>query len=232
MKILRCLNQEIFNCTAHNLSLTKMISENIWEQLIFTIGEIAIILVIGFFLFSLIVVGISFYSIKKGRFYFPSLVKSGIVMTEGMAKGICKFFGLDDKELTAFSINLHNTMNQTAFSNVLPEKRAIFLPQCLRNSACPANLTPEGLICRRCGRCEIGAHIDVLEKMGYKIWIAPGSTLIKRMVKKYKPEAVIGVGCIVEVREGLELLDKINLVGMGVVTLKDGCVETLLNWHD
>lgn len=28
------------------------------------------------------------------------------------------------------------------------------------------------------------------------------------------------------------ILDKINLVGMGVVTLKDGCVETLLNWHD
>lgn len=209
-----------------------MISGTLWEQLMIIIGEIAVILILGFVLFSLVVVAISFYSIKKGHFYFPRLIKSGIVISEGMAKGICKFFGLDDKELTAFSIRLHNTMNQSAFSGVNPNRRAIFIPQCLRNSACPANLTPEGLICRRCGRCEIGAHIDKLEKMGYKIWIAPGSTLIKRMVKKYKPEAVIGVGCIIEVREGLELLDKINIVGMGVVTLKDGCVETLLNWND
>lgn len=210
----------------------EMISANIWEQIIFTIGEITIILIAGFFFFSLAVVAISFYSIKKGHFYFPRLVKSGIVITEGMAKGICKFFGLDDRELTAFSINLHNTMTQNAFSKINPDKRVIFLPQCLRNSACPAHLTPEGLVCRRCGRCEIGVHIDRLERMGYKIWIAPGSTLIKRMVKKYKPEGVIGVGCLVEVREGLELLDKVNLVGMGVVTLKDGCVETILNWND
>ncbi|MBN2734259.1 MAG: DUF116 domain-containing protein [Methanomicrobiaceae archaeon] len=209
-----------------------MMTATLWEQLIFTIGEITLILVFGFFIFSLVVVGISFYSIKKGQFYFPRLVKSGIVITEGMAKGICKFFGLDDKELTAFAIRLHNTMNMTAFSKINPEKRAIFIPQCLRNSQCPANLTPEGLICRRCGRCEIGAHIDRLESMGYKIWIAPGSTLIKRMVRKYKPDAVIGVGCLVEVREGLELLDKINIVGMGVITLKDGCVETLMNWND
>lgn len=209
-----------------------MVSATLWDQLMYIIGEITVILILGFFLFSLTVIGISFYSIKKGQFYFPRLVKSGIVITEGMAKGICKFFGLDDKELTAFSIRLHNTMNMTAFSKIDPKKRAIFIPQCLRNSQCPANLTPEGLICRRCGRCEIGSHIDKLQKMGYWIWIAPGSTLIKRMVKEYKPEAVIGVGCLVEVREGLELLDKINIVGMGVVTLKDGCVETIMNWND
>ncbi|MBP2132434.1 hypothetical protein J2128_000355 [Methanomicrobium sp. W14] len=209
-----------------------MISATLWEQLMFTIGEIAVILIAGFLIFSTIVVALSFYSIKKGHFYFPRLVKSGITISEGMAKGLCKFFGLDDKELTAFSIRLHNAMNLTAFSEIPPEKRAVFLPQCLRSASCPANLTPEGLICRRCGRCEIGAHIDILERMGYKVWIAPGSTLIKRMVKKYRPEAVIGVGCIIEVREGLELLDKINLTGMGVVTLKDGCVETILNWND
>ena len=33
-------------------------------------------------------------------------------------------------------------------------------------------------------------------------------------------------------KKTLELLDKMNIVGMGVITLKDGCVETLLNWND
>ena len=54
----------------------------------------------------------------------------------------------------------------------------------------------------------------------------------RRMVKQYRPQALIGVGCMIEVREGLELLDKANIIGMGVVTLKDGCVETMMNWQD
>ena len=204
----------------------------IWDQLMIAIGEIAIIVFIGLFLFSLFVVALAFHSIKRGRFYFPRVLQAGLVISEGFVKAICKFFSLDDKELTAFFIRLHNAMTKSAFAAVPANKRAIFVPQCLRHSACPANLTPEGLVCRRCGRCEIGAHIDELEGMGYMVWIAPGSTLIKRMVIKYQPEAVIGVGCLVEVKEGLEMLDKAGLIGMGVLTLKDGCVETIMNWND
>ena len=68
--------------------------------------------------------------------------------------------------------------------------------------------------------------------MGYRVFSVPGSSFIKRMVKKYRPKAIIGVGCLAEVKEGLEMSDKLGLVSMGVVTLKDGCVETLVNWED
>jgi hypothetical protein len=33
------------------------------------------------------------------------------------------------------------------------------------------------------------------------------------------------------VKEGLEMSDKLGLISMGVVTLKEGCVETLLDWE-
>jgi hypothetical protein len=52
------------------------------------------------------------------------------------------------------------------------------------------------------------------------------------MVKKYRPGAIIGVGCLSEVKEGIEMADKMGLVGIGVVTAKEGCVETLVNWAD
>jgi len=201
------------------------------NQLIFIIGEIAIILYLGMFLLSLIVVFIAFYSIEKKHFYFPRLTKSGLVLTEGMVKAICKLFSLDDQELIAFSIRLQNHMNSRDFGKIPVTQRAIFLPQCLRNCECPANLTPEGLVCKRCGKCEVGTHIGMFEDLGYMVWICPGSTLIKRMVKKYKPKAIIGVGCHMEVKEGLEMADKLGLIAMGVITLKDGCVETLVNWN-
>jgi hypothetical protein len=52
------------------------------------------------------------------------------------------------------------------------------------------------------------------------------------MVKKYRPLAIIGVGCLSEVKEGIDMADKMGLVAMGVVTLKEGCVETLVSWAD
>ncbi|HDQ07838.1 MAG TPA: DUF116 domain-containing protein [Methanoculleus sp.] len=203
-----------------------------WEQLIFTIGEVTLIILAFFIIIPIVVLAISFLSIHHRRFYFPRLLKAGLTLTEGTVKALCKLFGLDDKELTAFFIHLHNTLSTTAFTAIPVENRAIFVPQCLRNSQCPANLTPEGLVCKRCGRCEVGKNIDVLESYGYKVWIAPGSTLIKRMVKKYQPEALIGVGCLMEVKEGIEMADKLGIVAMGVLTMKDGCVETMVNWPD
>jgi hypothetical protein len=34
------------------------------------------------------------------------------------------------------------------------------------------------------------------------------------------------------VKEGIDMADKIGLVAMGIVTIKEGCVETLVNWTD
>ncbi|HDR72921.1 MAG TPA: DUF116 domain-containing protein [Methanoculleus sp.] len=204
----------------------------LWTQLMVVVGELTVILVVGALLFASMIVMVAFLSIKNGRFYFPRLMASGLVMMEGTVKAICKLCGLDDKELTLFFIRLHNTMNMSAFGEIPLEKRAIFLPQCLRSAQCPAHLTPEGLVCRRCGRCGIGESIATLESMGYRVFIVPGSTFIKRIVKKYRPEGIIGVGCLMEVKEGFEMTDRFGLVSMGVVTLKDGCVETIVDWHD
>ena len=203
-----------------------------WTDLMVIVGEITLLLLVLLVIFSLFVVIVIAFSLRNKRYYFPKPVKAGIVLTQGLVKAICGLFGIDDKELALFFIRLQNSMNSSVFAKVPVEKRAIFLPQCLRSAQCPANLTPEGLVCKRCGKCDIGKHIDTLEEMGYHVWICPGSTLIKRMVKDYHPEAMIGVGCLIEVKDGLELSDHLGIPAMGVITLKDGCVETLLNWND
>lgn len=208
------------------------LSSPLWTPFMTLIGEITVLIIIGMFVGAVVVMTIATLSVRNGEFYFPRLMKSGMVLLEGMIKGICKFFGFDDKDLVSFFIRLHNTMNMKTFEETPVKKRAIFLPQCLRAGDCPARLTPEGLVCRRCKRCAIGSEIDAYEAMGYRVFIVPGSTFIKRMVKQYHPEALIGVGCLMEIKEGLELCDRIGLIGMGVVTLKDGCVETVLDWND
>ena len=203
-----------------------------WNHLMYIIGELTVIIIIGALVISFILVVISLYSIKKKRLYFPQLIKSGLVFLEGLMKAMFRFLGLEDREMLAFFIKLHNTMNAAEFERIPVESRAIFMPQCLRSSKCPAHLTPEGLKCRNCGQCEVGEARVLLERMGYKVFIVPGSSFIKRMVKKYRPKAILGIGCLSEVKEGIDMADKMGLIVMGVVTLKEGCVETVVSWPD
>jgi hypothetical protein len=202
------------------------------HNLIYIIGELTIIVILGALITAFVLVIISLYSIKQKRLYFPQLIKSGLVFLEGLMKGMFRFFGLEDRELYTFLIKLMNSMNSSEFSKIPVADRAIFMPQCLRSSRCPAHLTPEGLKCRNCGQCDVGNARLLLERMGYKVFIVPGSSFIKRMVKKYRPKAIVGVGCLSEVKEGIDMADRMGLIVMGVVTLKEGCVETIANWPE
>jgi hypothetical protein len=196
------------------------------------LGEVTILLLLLSMLLMFLVASIVFLSIKHGKFYFPRLVRAGFAFMENIVRSGCRLVGLDDDDLTVFFIQLHNKMSESDFSKVAIKERAIFLPHCLRSSKCPANLTSEGLACKHCGRCDLDRSISELEGMGYRVFIVPGSTFISRMVMKYWPRAIIGVGCLRETKEGLEFADKLGLIAMGVVNLTDGCVETLADWPE
>lgn len=196
------------------------------------LGEATVVAVVFVVAMAVFLLAIALLSVRNGQLYLPRIMKTWFFLLEGLVKGICRFFGLDDRDLISFSIRLQNSMNKKAFERVPVEKRAIFLPQCLRSASCPGKLTPEGIWCQGCGQCTTGGAIDELLSLGYRVFIVPGSSFIKRMVKKYRPEGIIGVGCTLEVKEGLDLCDKMGIPGMGVVTLKDGCVETCVNWNE
>ena len=202
------------------------------NSVFYLIGEATVIIIASAVVVAFILVIISLYSIRTGRLLFPQTLNAGFALFEGHMKAMFRLLGLEDREMFTFFIKLHNAMNKTAFERIPVAERAVFMPQCLRSSQCPANLTPEGLKCCACGRCTVGQARTLLEKMGYRIFIVPGSSFIKRMVKKYHPKAIIGIGCLAEVKEGIDMSDKIGLVAMGVVTVKEGCVETLVEWAD
>ena len=202
----------------------------IWIQLMTIVGEVTFFLILGMLIAAIALAIIATASITRGKFYLPRILIPGMVLLEGLVKAFCKLLGLDDKDLVTFFITLRNTMNTKAFAETPVEQRAVFLPQCLRSAQCPAHLTPEGLKCRRCGRCSVGENAEWLEGVGYRVFIVPGSTFIKRMVKKYHPQALIGVGCLMEVKDGIDMCDRVGIIAIGVVNVKDGCVETIADW--
>jgi uncharacterized protein len=205
---------------------------DLYPHLITLIGEVTVLFILGCLICGFILLFLTIYAIRTGNLLFPRFMRAGLIFLEGMMRGLFKLVGVEDQEFLRIMVTLQNTLNRKAFMVIPIPQRAVFIPQCLRSGACPAHLHEEGLNCRSCGLCQIGIAKPLLEKMGYKFFIVPGSSFIKRMVKRYKPKAIIGIGCLIEIKEGTEMAGQLNLISMGIVTTRDGCVETAVNWDE
>ena len=194
------------------------------------IGELTILIVLSVIFCGFILLILTAYAIKSGNIVFPQFMKAGLLFLEGLMRGMFRLFGFEDSDFLKIIVTLQNTLNRKAFMAVPVSSRAVFFPQCLRSNACPAHLHDEGLKCRECGLCRVGEGKRLLEGLGYRVFIVPGSSFIKRMIKRYRPRAIIGVGCLLEVKEGIEMSSQIDIIAMGIVNASDGCVETSADW--
>src|SRR5271157_3282156 len=103
-------------------------------NVVFIVGEITIIVLVGLFLLAVLLVTISLYSIRQGRMVFPVFLKAGFAAVEGLSKAIFRLFGLEDREMQTFFIQLHNSLSLKVFEVIPVAERAVFLPQCLRSA--------------------------------------------------------------------------------------------------
>ena len=201
------------------------------NQLFYLIGQAVVFLAAAVLLISVLIALLILYSFKTGNFFAARYMLLGIMLLEDVIKSLFWVARADDSMVDDVGVRLRNYINTKKFLNTPYEKRFIFIPQCLRSVQCPAKLTPEGIMCVNCGRCGIGEAKKYAEGMGYKLFIVPGSSFIKRIIKKYRPGAIVGVGCHMEIKEGLDLCHSHGIPARGVPLSTSGCVATSIDWE-
>ena len=201
------------------------------NQLFYLIGQAVVLLAAAVLIISILVALLILYSFKTGNFFAARYMLLGIMLLEDVIKSLFWVARADDSIMNDVGVRLRNYINTKKFLNTPYEKRFIFIPQCLRSVQCPAKLTPEGIMCVNCGRCGIGEAKKYAEGMGYKLFIVPGSSFIKRIIKKYRPGAIVGVGCHMEIKEGLDLCHSHGIPARGVPLSTSGCVATSIDWE-
>ncbi|NYT02027.1 MAG: DUF116 domain-containing protein [Methanosarcinales archaeon] len=199
-------------------------------HLYYLVGKSVIILLAAVLILSLAGALLILYSFKTGRFFFARPLLIGISLLENVIKALFWIARADDTIVDDVGVCLRNYINRRDFSRTPVEGRFIFMPQCVRSTDCPAKLTPEGISCINCGRCEVGAAKKFAEDHGYRFFVVPGSSFIKRIIKKYRPQAIVGVGCQMEIKEGLVMCHSYGIPALGVPLTKSGCVSTTLDW--
>jgi hypothetical protein len=139
--------------------------------------------------------------------------------------------GVDEKELFQVYVKTKNTVYSEEFAATPYRERILLLPQCLRSRECPAKLGEYGYECQECGKCNIKEVIHMAKALGYKgAFILPGGSIVAKILAEARPKACLGVACLKELVLASFACEKIGIIGQGVALLRDGCVETLVDW--
>ncbi len=200
-----------------------MIVDSIYQLLgqgILTIIAIILILIV-------IALILGKYLLKKDIVIFPRFIIFVIDLFYSPIKKLSRVFNVEDTLVDEIGVKVRNDVNHSKFIKIPANKTLIFLPHCLRHRECKANLAKEGLICTNCGKCAIGAIKKKAEPMGYRIYIVPGSSFVKKIVKENKFEAVIGIACHEDLNQLMMILS--DYCPQGVLLTKKGCFETKVN---
>lgn len=189
-----------------------------------------LMLLAGLITIIMVIVGlvaiIVFLSTRK--VLLPRITLFILNLLEGPISYIVGLF-VNDDVVSRMIVDIRNDLFAERFRAIPYDKRFLFLPHCLRHNDCPARSSYDGIKCVECGRCPIGEIKKEAERLGYKVFIVPGGSLLKAIVKKHKPRAVFGVGCVMEVKEGAEKMASYGLPVQGLLLDKDGCMNTIVN---
>ena len=189
-------------------------------QLVVLIVAIIIILLIIFIILALLIA-------KKNKIRFPRFLLYIVDLLYSPLKTIAHFLKLDDNLIDDIAIRVRNDLNKEQYNRIPAEKTLIFLPHCLRHKDCPATLQKEGLNCTECGLCSIGVIKKKAEPLGYKMYIVPGSSFVKKIVMENKFQTVLGVACHEDLNQMMMLLS--DFYPQGVLLERTGCFETKVN---
>jgi hypothetical protein len=158
--------------------------------------------------------------------FIQDLIEMGAdFSTKKALKRSLRLIGLRPENVDRLYIEFKNDHYRDEFRSIEPKSKILFLPQCLRTIKCRAPITEDGYRCVKCspGTCKVYAIKAKAEKLGYKVFICPGGSMIFKVIKKLRPKAVMGVACM---KELVLAAEELRIPMQGVELLKSGCVAT------
>ena len=191
------------------------------------LGQLVVFIAILILILFVIVLILGLLIARKNKIKFPRFILFVVDLLYSPFKTIAHLLKLDDDLIDDISIKVRDDVNKEKFRKIPAEKTLIFLPHCLRHRDCPATLQKEGLNCTECGLCSIGVIKKKAEPLGYKLYIVPGSSFVKKIVMENKFKAVIGVACHEDLNQMMMLLS--DFYPQGILLEKTGCFETKVN---
>lgn len=193
-------------------------------------GMLFVFLIVSAIVATFIGVALILINSVRDKFFLPRLTIFLFTSLRYPIKRILHLLKIRGSTIDKVNIDIRNALQKPIFAGTPVDGRMIFVPQCLRHLKCPAKTSPEfGIMCVKCGKCVIGEIKEHAEKLGYMgCFVVPGSSFIKRIVKRDRPKGIIGVACSSDAIAGMEMVEAYGLPAQSIYLAKAGCVNTVV----
>ncbi len=189
------------------------------------LGKLFVYLVIAVIIVTGIALLFGAYSIRKHKIIFPNYILFMLYLFYSPAKWICRIFSIKEEIVDEILIEVKNAVMLDEFKKT-KVRRAVILPQCMRHPECKARCDPiVGYECTKCGKCDIKYIVEAADKYNFKVFVVPGDSFVRKIIKSYDPGACLGVACYVELTESMQAVSK-SMPVQGVCLIRDGCYDT------
>ncbi|MGE4282616.1 MAG: DUF116 domain-containing protein, partial [Clostridia bacterium] len=184
------------------------------------------VLIIILFAAGLIYIVINAY--KKGRINktFAFIISKFIKIVMSIAIDLVSLIRIDKNIARGFFVDLNNIIVSSAEPKFSREKILILAPHCLQWSKCGHKVTNDPLNCKRCGKCDINAILNIAEKYQVKVRIASGGTMARKAIVENKPGIIISVACSRDLISGILDIENIPVVAIENTTPEGPCLNT------
>jgi len=141
--------------------------------------------------------------------------------------------GFSEKYLAWGMVILGSCYWKQQVQSVPFERRVLLLPHCLRNQEiCPARYDATGLLCQKCGGCDLTELSRKAEQLGYrKILIAEGTPIVVKWILNGEADAILGIGCLKSLERAFEKLLWTGIPAMAVPLNSGTCVDSTVDMN-
>lgn len=212
------------------------ITYGVW-YLIFNPGrsvlhQLIMILLVGALAIAVILAGLGTLGIlltllyTKKVFLFEGPMRVAVNMFFPVVMGLGKLFRIDVDKIRNSYIEVNNQLVLALRMRLKPEQILLLAPHCLQRTVCPYKITVDINNCRRCGGCKVSDLLGIRDTYGVKVGIATGGTLARKLVKEYRPRAIVAIACERDLTSGIRDSNPIPVLGVTNLRPNGPCHNT------
>lgn len=142
---------------------------------------------------------------------------------------IGKWVGLEEESIKNSFIQVSNQLVKNRIRAKRFQRIMILAPHCLQWVHCPHKITIDINNCKDCGKCPISQLRQLAQKYAARLYVVTGGTFARKVIKDYRPQAVVAIACERDLTSGIQEVSGIPVIGIVNERPEGPCCNTIVD---
>lgn len=137
-----------------------------------------------------------------------------VMLMYPVAMVLGRMFNMRKEVIERSFIEVSNSLMRQRSLKVKPEKLLVLTPQCIQWDECQYKITKDVNNCKGCGKCQVADLLSLSQKYGFRLTVATGGTLARKVIMELRPHAVLAIACERDLTSGIQDVFPMPVIGV------------------